>query len=219
VSGVVCWGANDRGQLGDITVLPTLRGATKIVAGANHTCAMSSGGVVCWGANESGQIGNKGSQVTGGVAPFTVPLTGNTGTVDIAAGSSHTCAIISGTGIDGTNGVLCWGANGSGQIDTNGVGGANRLSPTAMNPFKSPKLPDGIAAGRANTCIRRGTDEDCVGDNSSGQNTLATNLKGPSPFGLLVAGGDHTCLIDTTNEIRCFGRNTSNELGPFAPQP
>jgi len=34
---------------------------------------------------------------------------------------------------------------------------------------------------------------------------------------LLAAGGDHTCLIDTTHEIRCFGRNLSSELGPFGP--
>jgi len=218
-SGVVCWGANNLKQLGDTTVLPTLKGATKIVAGANHTCAMSSGSVVCWGANDSGQIGNGTTQALG-ADPFTVPLTGNTGTIDIAAGSAHTCAIISGAGIDATNGVRCWGANGSNQLDGTGVHKPSPVtSPANVRFFNSPNVPDGIAAGRAHTCARRGTDEACSGSNASGQSTLATNLKGPGPFGLLVAGGDHTCLIDTTNEIVCFGLNASNELGPYGPTP
>jgi hypothetical protein len=210
-AGAVCWGADNLGQLGGGSPIAAAKGATKIVAGANHTCAELPASVVCWGANDSGQIGNGSTQSSGGVAPFTVPLAGNTATVDVAAGSNHTCAIISGNGIDGTNGVRCWGANGSAQIDN---GAPTQPSPVNVKLFSSPKLPDAVAAGRAHTCVKRGTDGACIGDNSLLQTSmsLTPNLGGP-----ISAGGDHTCYIDATNEIHCFGRNLSSELGPFGP--
>src|SRR6185503_5834133 len=67
---VWCWGANNRGQLGDNTTstrataarviavagAQSLAGATDLVTGGGETwCTyVASGGVVCWGANDSG---------------------------------------------------------------------------------------------------------------------------------------------------------------------
>jgi alpha-tubulin suppressor-like RCC1 family protein len=64
---VVCWGANDDGQLGDggtqASAAPVavagLTDAARLRAGAAHTCAQRMDGTVwCWGANFAGQLGD-----------------------------------------------------------------------------------------------------------------------------------------------------------------
>ena len=62
-----CWGANFSGQLGDgtnvnrntpVNVSGLSEGVAAIAAGAEHTCALTTGGAIwCWGANFSGQLG------------------------------------------------------------------------------------------------------------------------------------------------------------------
>ena len=64
-----CWGANNKGQIGDNSTTTRLTatqvtsittGATMIAAGALHTCAVVNSGLKCWGQNTSGQIGESG---------------------------------------------------------------------------------------------------------------------------------------------------------------
>jgi len=69
---------------------------------------METGGVRCWGLNNSGQLGdgtNTSNYTTGDVL---------TGVRAIAAGYSHTCALME------TGGVRCWGANLYGQLGDGG---------------------------------------------------------------------------------------------------
>jgi alpha-tubulin suppressor-like RCC1 family protein len=66
--GVMCWGANDYGQLGDgtstsasaaVAVVGLDSGVTAISAGFQYTCALTSAGdVMCWGINDYGQLGD-----------------------------------------------------------------------------------------------------------------------------------------------------------------
>jgi alpha-tubulin suppressor-like RCC1 family protein len=76
-----CWGLNEFGQLGDSSVTMRLTPTriagdeniafTKISAGYQHTCGVTSrGAVYCWGWNNSGQLGD--GTLTNRVAPTLV---------------------------------------------------------------------------------------------------------------------------------------------------
>ena len=99
---VLCWGANDRGQLGnglvepgpgrkdfvEVGALPAVSPQT-LVAGGEHTCARAStGSVYCWGRNDSGQLG-RGSSGSDQPTAAAVDLKS---VVELVAGSEHTCA-------------------------------------------------------------------------------------------------------------------------------
>ena len=103
-----CWGSKHAYGPGDSTPL----GDTKIiditVGDADYTCAiLSDGNVKCWGNNDHGQTGGGTQDISGSLTLSGTagdPLSGGTAK-HIAAGGSHTCAILS----DGT--VKCWGYN------------------------------------------------------------------------------------------------------------
>ena len=117
---VFCWGANDRGQLGNGGSGPTsspepvaglTSGVTSVVAGYYHTCAVKATGIaVCWGANENGQLGN--GTLTDSAVPVTVSNVTNA--TAIAPGSKHTCLVRS------NQKVACFGDNEFGQVADGG---------------------------------------------------------------------------------------------------
>lgn len=65
---VYCWGNNEHGQLGrpesqaqiDVPmIVDGISNIHRVVAGANHSCALDTGGVAyCWGKNDRGQLGD-----------------------------------------------------------------------------------------------------------------------------------------------------------------
>ncbi len=225
-AGVRCWGAGAYGQLGDgssphdsstpVTVVSdhdndhdrtdsghptapvTLTGATKVVVGGRHACALMSDTTVrCWGRNADGQLGDGTTDdrtfavvVDTDPAPpdeandenHVVPLTG---VVDLAAGARHTCAVT------GDDKVWCWGRNSDGQL------GDGTTNPSAV-PVQVSGTPSSfvdmvdITAGDFHTCVRvksvaphNNTTAACWGDNSSGQ--------------LGVPGGDSPTAVAPTN--------------------
>jgi alpha-tubulin suppressor-like RCC1 family protein len=65
--GVMCWGYNGYGQLGDgttnnssvpVQVTGLTSGASSLSAGYESVCAVVGCGVQCWGTNGAGQLGN-----------------------------------------------------------------------------------------------------------------------------------------------------------------
>ncbi|MCM8806244.1 MAG: FG-GAP-like repeat-containing protein [Candidatus Omnitrophica bacterium] len=121
---VWCWGANNKGQLGDGTntdrYLPVqvkgengtgfLSNIRKIAAGGTHSLALDKdGNVWAWGDNTYGQLGNG----TNNDSVYPVKAMGLSEIKMIAAGQKHSMAI------DKDGNVWIWGQNISGQIGNN----------------------------------------------------------------------------------------------------
>jgi alpha-tubulin suppressor-like RCC1 family protein len=129
-SGFVwCWGDNSAGQIGrDPATTPSAVAASmvsdpvngltligvEIAAGMFHTCLLKTDGTVqCWGGNAKGQLGPSVLLGANSFKPMTVvDANGNplSGVSHIAAGSNHTCAVLS------AGGVMCWGDNSLSQL-------------------------------------------------------------------------------------------------------
>lgn len=143
VDGVVwCWGANDRGQLGqghldtvEAPVRVPLPAAGALTAGRAHACAVTGDGLWCWGANWNGQLGDGGTQDRPSPVRARFPAT------LAAAGDGHSCAW------SAASGLRCWGRNESGQV--NGLPGAGL--PDGAAPLGAARVLE-LAVGWRHSC-------------------------------------------------------------------
>jgi hypothetical protein len=117
---LLCWGANNVGQLGlGITgpLMPTPIVATSIggqvidfdTNGATVCAIKPNLNLYCWGANTYGQVGT-GSPTSHIATPYHVQLPKGVMVQEVSVGDLQTCALTT----DGR--VFCWGSNQYGQI-------------------------------------------------------------------------------------------------------
>ncbi|MFN8489082.1 MAG: cohesin domain-containing protein [Caldilineaceae bacterium] len=205
----------------DVTGLTS--GAQAVTAGSLHTCALlSGGGIKCWGSNYYGQLGD-GTTIQH-TAPISVTGLSSGGQM-IAAGGYHTCAMLT------TGGVQCWGDNYTGQLGDGTTTGRTTPGNVAglSNGIKA------ITAGDRHTCaLTIGGGVKCWGDDAYGQigdgannsllitpndwhiisRTTPVNVTGlSSGVQAIAAGGYHTCAMLTTGGVKCWGDNSSGQLG------
>jgi alpha-tubulin suppressor-like RCC1 family protein len=225
---VRCWGSSADGQLGDGTttnsstpvVVSGISGstlATQITAGYGHTCALISDGTVrCWGKNSNGQLGN--GTTTDSSTPVVVSgILGSTRATQIAGGFEHACALI----VDGT--VRCWGKNVAGGLG-NGTT-TDSSTPVVVSGISGSTRATQIAGGGHHTCalISDGTMR-CWGYNAFGQLGNGTSTDSSTPVVVsgvsgstratqIGGGGGHTCALISDGTVRCWGANSSGQLG------
>jgi len=184
---------------------------TKVVAGNDQTCALTTaGGVQCWGDNADGQAGD-GSDFPSRPPIDVVGL--SSGVVDIAAGGNHSCALLT------SGAVQCWGRNSNGQL---GDGSTDeRLIP--VDVLGLPTTPTAIAAGEAHTCALfssgsiscwgRNT-QGQIGDGSTEQRSAPTPVSGLATGAVeIVAGFGHSCARLVNGTVQCWGENSQGQLG------
>jgi alpha-tubulin suppressor-like RCC1 family protein len=239
---VRCWGSNASGQLSRPVagadavassrlplLIPGLAGNAAVLgAGLDHTCvARTQGAPRCWGANAQGQLGN-GTAGAVGTALDVQGISGNV--VALAGGATHSCAILD------TGAMFCWGSNAQGELG-NGTASADpslvavqatsltgrdytALSlgdqfSCAVAPLRVQRLGTAVCWGR-NTDGELGQDSLGAGDDAglAGSSTpLPVRTLNLFDFIAIGSGDGHTCAIDGTDRIRCWGVNADGQLG------
>ena len=188
--------------------------ATSVVAGASHTCALTSAGIAyCWGSNASKQLGN-GSTVASSSRPVAVLMPSGVTFTRLAAGADYTCGYTS-SGV-----TYCWGANAAGQL---GMGDqVTRDRPTAVMAGLSP-----TTIGRSHACGYYNGTRACWGSNAQGQIGNGAATTNPAPVLLpvasgvldagMIAGGTFTCFYQQTDfqgtptrTVSCTGSGPGN---------
>jgi alpha-tubulin suppressor-like RCC1 family protein len=114
----LCWGYNNRGQLGNgstgtsripvAVAMGTADAAVAVSAGNTHTCALLVNGAVrCWGSNGEGELGD-GNTAIQTLLPVAVSGISDAVAIDAAYGAS--CAVRVG------GEVRCWGDSDGGKL-------------------------------------------------------------------------------------------------------
>ncbi len=236
-----CWGHNRDGEVGDGTT-DDRRTATEVVAGNDgftntnvtaftvgegHTCALEVGAVYCWGDDGDEQLGD-GSGNTDQSLPTKVGANGdftNTNVTLIDSSEDFVCAVEDGT-------MFCWGgayggALGDGVSDSSTQPLAAKVI-TGSEGFNNTNVTD-IAVGYDHACAIESGVLYCWGDNGDGEvgigvsggQILDPSLVDNNPTSgwvntsvkHVVAGDEHTCAIDASDDLFCWGYDDYDKLG------
>ncbi len=212
----VCWGLNNKGQLGvgrnagapTPAAVAGGRTFTSLAAGARHACGLvSDGGLWCWGDNNAGQLGDGSTR--GANAPRRVR--GDVRFKAVAVGTDHTC------GLSQAGQAFCWGDGFSGQI-----GRGARESQTEPVPTETDARFTTLAAGGNHTCALTLTGKAyCwganvageIGDGSKSERSSPVAVSGARAYTRIAAGNEHTCAVTGGGDAYCWGRNRDGQLG------
>jgi alpha-tubulin suppressor-like RCC1 family protein len=229
LGAIYCWGRNTRGQLGQgdrsarsrpaLVELPAR--ASAVSSDFEHTCALLSDFTqFCWGNNYEGQLGQddpfpgQDSIDADGLSPLQV---GGAEWNGIDTGQGHSCAIR----LDGS--LYCWGRNSEYELGTEPEGQIRR--PTQVGA-DSDWLD--VDAGQHHTCgIREDLTLWCWGQNTgsgsddgyplgiAGASELATPtaVESDAAWALVRTNTFHTCALERSSELYCWGRNIEGQLG------
>ena len=230
-----CWGFDASGELGggdsavDCGIGPcspeprpvvSARRFESVVAGHQHTCAVSGGEVWCWGNNSHGQLGvaDDGERCERSACARTPRRVATLKAVlAMTAGGAHTCAALA------DRSTWCWGDNHAGQL---GVGQPQLLQSVHPLRVATGYQFEALASGATHTCgLAPAGELACWGDNDAGQLGAGFTDRSDVPlrestrerWSSVSAAARTTCGITGAGETRCWGFGGGNRLGAVAP--
>lgn len=219
-----CWGDNRRGQIGDGTTVSRTM-PTAVVGGitfaslargsADHMCGLTAAGAAyCWGSNSFGELGD--GTTTDRSTP--VAVAGGNSFTSLAVSLRSTC------GVTAAGGVLCWGSMDQSVLGDGSYGTINK-APAAVNTggvaFASVSMGTNVTCGitTSGTIYCWGS---FTGDGTTGGSFPASAFS-TRPFPAAIndgrtytsvsVGTQYACAVTTTNEVYCWGRQASGQLG------
>jgi alpha-tubulin suppressor-like RCC1 family protein len=233
-AGVLCWGENFQGKLGDNSIsnssvpVPVTNLSSCIAdisMGDRSACALTQGGgVLCWGDNSLGELGNGSDTVPSSPVPVPVFRLAS-GVTGVSVGFDSACAVTA----EGS--VWCWGSNYEGQL------GNSSISTFTSVPVEVTGITNDVTAvsvGYRFACaVTAGGAVWCWGESGNGQLGISSSATQPCPFDLSIfcsltpvqvtgltsgvtavsAGIDSACALTGGGDVLCWGYNGLGSLG------
>lgn len=202
-SSVYCWGENWLGQSAAGTLWRQLAPSrvnglppiASIHGSSGHTCALDrDGGVWCWGNNSGDQLG-----VPEGEAPECGVRNCSRAPVRVDVPPA-TALFVSGGGTcsRGADGIQCWGED------------------RVFRQMPTDELSNAqdIDFGSRHGCALTDGDVRCFGDSNFGRLGARSDgvIEVPDVVDVEV-GYDHTCVLDTSGRVLCWGLANTSVLG------
>jgi len=217
------WGSNDFGQLGvpltrEILDPTAISGSvirwSQISSGNAFSCGLADGQAYCWGAVGEGILGN------GTTTTLPVPTRiGGDHWATVASSGAGRC------GIRDDGALLCWGYDPSRGVGLGTIEPAwtpTRVGSATWTAIATSSSTSFNVATVA-TCALRDGKPYCWGDNHRGSLGIGSEVSPqlvPTavnvPEGTRwteIAVGEHTCAIQSTGALWCWGANDTGELG------
>ncbi|GAB2897808.1 RCC1 domain-containing protein [Microbulbifer echini] len=223
-----------KGKSEPSTIVGLAEPAIDIAAGYAHTCAvLVSGAVQCWGANYYTQLGNGVDGSWRYAWELTEPMMETSPVYVVGIDNNPIDDVVS---IEGSHSVMCglksggdtvcWGRtrihSPRGELaleETNrerattitGLETATQLSPGGLHTC-------GLLDSGAVQCL--GADfQGQLGDGDSDGSWLLQQHSPSSVVGIsnakaISSGGSHSCIIDNTDKVFCWGNGAIGQLGP-----
>lgn len=198
--------------------------AERVTATEDGVVTISPNGSVAAAGNDAlGQLGDGALAQSSGTfrpAQFSAPSS------EVVAGKKHVCAVVSGQ-------LECTGDNTHGQT-TGALSPVSTHTPAAVAGMSNVTK---VALGGAHTCALTAPTNElvCFGRHFEGQTgidplssgtTAPTAVGGSGGASVVAAGARHTCFINTSGNVLCFGDNSRGQLGNgeqggnrFTPMP
>jgi alpha-tubulin suppressor-like RCC1 family protein len=178
----------------------------------------------CFGASTYGQLGSAYASSSSAV-PIRINDTGSSGVgrsfTQIAMGAGTAC------GIRKDNTLWCWGENGAGQLGNGTFGNVNtptQVNQSAMGSVKQVDIAEEHVCavntlnkvwcwgyqnnGRLGNNVSNG---DVTQSQTVPMAVVTTSMS--APIEKVVVGGSHSCALDNTGDLWCWGRNSFGTLG------
>ena len=190
----------------------------QVTVGEFHSCVLFNNGKIrCWGQGSTGPLGYGNNESIGDdetpASAGDVPVGGTV--TQISAGDTHTCALLD------TGNVRCWGNSGNGEL---GYGNLNNIgddeTPASAGNVNVGGTVTQISVGDNHTCGLLNTgnvrcwgvgnvgqlgygNTNRIGDNETPSSAGNVNVGGTVTQ--ISAGGEHTCALLDTGNVRCWG--------------